>query len=246
MTAFDLSAFAYAHRGLWNENVPENSLTAFSAAFAAGVGCELDVRATADGKLVVFHDPTLDRMCRETGRIDRLPFSMVRKAKLPDGSQIPTLEEDFEAMAGLPILVELKTDASRRDGDGNHAGIPALLETLNSSRAPAALMTFDEDALGHFEGRIGERPLGMLLEPDGPDDEGWAVMKAIRTSQRECTFLAPHISSLPYIADQFAYLPRVTWTVRDLPQLAAARADGAAPIFEGFSPDLAKTFANTI
>jgi hypothetical protein len=108
------------------------------------------------------------------------------------------------------------------------------------------VMSFDEEAVARFVDRVLERPIGMLLEPDEPDDEGWAVMKAIRADQSDCSFLAPHISVLPDIAEQFPHLPRVTWTVRTPAELAAARAYGAAPIFEGLSPTLAKSFANTI
>jgi glycerophosphoryl diester phosphodiesterase len=226
-TNFDVAAFTYAHRGLWGGDIPENSLRAFEAAAREGVGCELDVRVTADGKLVVFHDPTLKRMCGQPGQIDQL-------------------EEAFEAMAGEPTLVELKTDGTKRGDDGNHAGIPALIGILNASSAPAAVMSFDETAVGWLADDVHDRPIGQLIEPDEPGDEGWAIMKAIRASQGQASYFAPHISSLDYITEQFGYLPRVTWTVRDLPQLATARAHGAAPIFEGFSAALAKSFANTI
>lgn len=245
-TNFDVAAFTYAHRGLWGGDVPENSLRAFEAAAQAGLGCELDVRVTADAKLVVFHDATLQRMCGRPERVDALPLRTLRTIRLPDGSAIPTLEEALEAMAGMPTLVEMKTDGSRRGDDGNHAGIPALIGALNFSNAPAAVMSFDEEAVARFVDRVLERPIGMLLEPDEPDDEGWAVMKAIRADQGDCSFLAPHVSVLSPIAEQFPHLPRVTWTVRTPAELAAARADGAAPIFEGLSPALAKSFANTI
>jgi glycerophosphoryl diester phosphodiesterase len=245
-TNFDVGAYAYAHRGLWGGDMPENSLRAFEAAAREGVGCELDVRVTADGKLVVFHDATLQRICSQPGRVDQLPFSLVRTFRLPDGSTIPTLEEAFEAMAGMPTLVELKTDCTKRGNDGNHAGVAPLIDILNASRAPAAVMSFDEDAVDMLGWNVRDRPIGQLIEPDEPGDEGWAIMKAIRASQGRASYFAPHISTIDYISEQFGYLPRVTWTVRDLPQLAAARAHGAAPIFEGFSAALAKSFANTI
>ncbi len=60
---FDVSAFAYAHRGLWDAGAPENSLAAFEAARAAQIGVELDVRLTSDNVPVVFHDAGLERMC---------------------------------------------------------------------------------------------------------------------------------------------------------------------------------------
>jgi glycerophosphoryl diester phosphodiesterase len=243
---FDVAAYTYAHRGLWGGDVPENSLRAFEAAAREGVGCELDVRVTADGRLVVFHDPTLERMCGQPGRIDQLPFSLVRTFHLPDGSKIPTLEEAFEAMTGLPVLVELKTDETRRGDNGNHAGIPRLIEVLNTSRAIAAVMSFDERAVGGLGHAVRGRPIGQLIEPDEPGDEGRAVMKAIRADQGPASYFAPHVSMLDDIAEQFGHVPLVTWTVRDQKQLAVARAAKAASIFEGFSAALAKSFANTI
>jgi glycerophosphoryl diester phosphodiesterase len=50
-----------AHRG-FSRLAPENTLPAFALALAAGADLvELDVRASADGKLVVIHDRELDR-----------------------------------------------------------------------------------------------------------------------------------------------------------------------------------------
>ena len=46
-----------------DKNIPENSLPAFQEAVRQGYAIELDVRLTADGRLAVFHDDTLQRMC---------------------------------------------------------------------------------------------------------------------------------------------------------------------------------------
>ena len=49
------------HRG-FSQFAPENTLASFSLALAAGVDLvELDYRQSADGQLVVIHDPELDR-----------------------------------------------------------------------------------------------------------------------------------------------------------------------------------------
>ena len=61
-----LRRYRYAHRGFHDKpQVPENSLAAFRRAIERGFGAELDVHLTKDGKLVVFHDSTLQRC---TGR----------------------------------------------------------------------------------------------------------------------------------------------------------------------------------
>ena len=59
----DLVFTDFAHRGLWNETLPENSMGAFENAVAHGYGIELDVHLSSDGKVMVFHDDTLTRMC---------------------------------------------------------------------------------------------------------------------------------------------------------------------------------------
>ena len=64
----------YAHRGLHSPDrkIPENSLAAFRLAAKEGYGIELDVQLSKDGKVVVFHDDTLDRVCGVHARVDDL------------------------------------------------------------------------------------------------------------------------------------------------------------------------------
>ena len=60
-----LLARPIAHRGLHNDEIPENSLTAFDRAIEAGYPIETDVRIIDDGSVIVFHD---DKLARMTGR----------------------------------------------------------------------------------------------------------------------------------------------------------------------------------
>jgi glycerophosphoryl diester phosphodiesterase len=56
-----------AHRGMHGPGTPENTIAAFAAALAVGVAMvELDVRRTADGALVIFHDPVCRRAALDT------------------------------------------------------------------------------------------------------------------------------------------------------------------------------------
>ncbi|RYD29583.1 MAG: glycerophosphodiester phosphodiesterase, partial [Verrucomicrobiaceae bacterium] len=53
--------FHFAHRGGAYE-FEENTLAAFRSSYEAGVrGCELDIRMTKDGELVLLHDDSLQR-----------------------------------------------------------------------------------------------------------------------------------------------------------------------------------------
>ena len=73
-----------AHRGgaaLW----PENSLAAFAGALALGVDLlEFDVHQSADGEVVVIHDPTLDRTTEGAGAVCAQPAATLRRLHLRD------------------------------------------------------------------------------------------------------------------------------------------------------------------
>jgi glycerophosphoryl diester phosphodiesterase len=60
-----------AHRALHDaeQGVPENSRGAVQRAVRAGYGIEIDVHLSADGRAVVFHDDTLDRLTHTTGPV---------------------------------------------------------------------------------------------------------------------------------------------------------------------------------
>ncbi len=111
-----------AHRGFWRVTA-ENSLASVRAAVSAGIEMiEIDTQATADGRLVVIHDGTLDRTTTGKGTVSALPFEVVRAAKLRVGAGgdaagvtdecVPTLEELLEEARGR-ITVNIDTKFAR-------------------------------------------------------------------------------------------------------------------------------------
>lgn len=81
--------------------MPENSLPAFRAAAEAGYAVEMDVHLTADDRLVVFHDDTLERMCGVQGVIDDFTLAELRALRLGKTEcVIPTFAEALEALGG--------------------------------------------------------------------------------------------------------------------------------------------------
>ncbi|MBO9655044.1 MAG: glycerophosphodiester phosphodiesterase family protein [Agrobacterium tumefaciens] len=120
-----------AHRGFWIATV-ENSLASVRAAIDAGVEMiEIDTQTTADGRLVVIHDKTLDRTTTGKGTISALTFEVVRAARLKAGAGgegaeitdecVPTLEELLEEARGK-IAVNIDTKFPR--------DLPQVMETV--------------------------------------------------------------------------------------------------------------------
>ena len=113
-----------AHRG-GAALAPENTMAAFTGAverWEADV-LEMDVRRTADGKVVVIHDATVDRTCDGRGAVRDLPWSEVRSldagyrfrdlagghAFRGRGVRIPLLDQVLEAFPDTRMNVEAKT-----------------------------------------------------------------------------------------------------------------------------------------
>jgi glycerophosphoryl diester phosphodiesterase len=93
-----------AHRGA-SKRAHENTLEAFEMAVALGADMvELDVRNTADGTLVVFHDPGIAGEPLSRLTMDQL---LARAAK--QNFRVPTLDEVFTALSGrVKFDVEIK------------------------------------------------------------------------------------------------------------------------------------------
>src|SRR3954470_395216 len=97
-----------AHRGGAIEHL-ENTLPAFEACVALGYRyLETDVRVTADGVLVAFHDPALERVTDGTGRIEHLPWAAVSTARIGGREPIVRLDDLLGAWPDVRFNLDIK------------------------------------------------------------------------------------------------------------------------------------------
>lgn len=110
----------FAHRGGVSETGGENTLGAFARAVELGYHyLETDGRVTSDGVLLAFHDERLDRLTDLEGRLEDLPWSEVRRARV-GGEPIPTVEEVLDAFPDTRFNIDAKQDR----------GVAPLVEAL--------------------------------------------------------------------------------------------------------------------
>ncbi|MCS0639548.1 glycerophosphodiester phosphodiesterase [Streptomyces sp. LP05-1] len=103
---------AFAHRGGAADGL-ENTAAAFRRAAALGFRYfETDVHTTADGRLVAFHDTTLDRVTDARGRIRDLPWSAVRRARVAGREPLALFDELLEEFPEARWNVDLKAEAA--------------------------------------------------------------------------------------------------------------------------------------
>lgn len=104
-----------AHRGIRNYGAPENSLQSLRDTAAAGVPfAEVDVRRSADGKMVLMHDATVQRTTDGEGKVEDLSWAELRELKLRSSDDqhhtIPSFDEALALIQelGLALYVDLK------------------------------------------------------------------------------------------------------------------------------------------
>ncbi len=104
------------HRGARREAL-ENTLVGFQHARSLQplglAGVELDIQLTADGHLVVFHDETLQRLCRVQSRVDQLSLLEIER-HLQSGHQIITLDKLAQKLSDSFQLASLQQSSSQK------------------------------------------------------------------------------------------------------------------------------------
>jgi glycerophosphoryl diester phosphodiesterase len=101
---------AFAHRG-GAAHGDENTVAAFGRAVAAGYRyLETDVRATADGVPVVFHDDNLTRMLERPDRIAILRWSDLATITIEGEPVVPRLDAVLEGWPDIRFNIDVKSD----------------------------------------------------------------------------------------------------------------------------------------
>ncbi|MEL6693417.1 MAG: glycerophosphodiester phosphodiesterase family protein [Pseudomonadota bacterium] len=230
---FNPGDFAYAHRGLWTAGgLTENSLQAFLQAAERGLGIEFDVRPSSDGIPIIFHDPDLGRMTRESGPTEARSAKELVGLELIGGGEIIALERLLDAWpAKTPLLCEMKVDG-QTDPVAFCQSVAAL---LSQHSGPAALMSFSTEAVATIPEHIMR---GQLIAPS----KGNTQKSLAETPTVPVDYLACHTSDAKDASLQAARsdLPLITWTVKDAATCEDLSAFTDSQIFEGFDPALAK------
>ncbi|HET8657469.1 MAG TPA: glycerophosphodiester phosphodiesterase family protein [Micromonosporaceae bacterium] len=143
----DPPPLAFAHRG-GAASGDENTLAAFARAVALGYRyVEMDVRATADGVPVVFHDPTLLRMTGRPEPVAALRWADLACVRVAGEAAIPRLDEVLGGWPAVRFNIEVKTD------DATAATVAAVRRTAAGGRV--LLASFDDARLAALRAAVG-------------------------------------------------------------------------------------------
>jgi len=175
-----------AHRGA-SADFPENTMPAFKRAAEVGADAiECDVHLTADGKLAVIHDDSLDRTTNLSGSVRERRLAAIRKAdagaNFTDAAgdhpfrgkklKVPTLDEVLD---WLPVEIGLVLEI--KHVGAADAAVAARGGSRGRDVGRAVVISFDEAAIDRVHELDRELPTGYLLVPGQPFEPAlrWAV-----------------------------------------------------------------------
>ncbi|TNJ47527.1 glycerophosphodiester phosphodiesterase family protein [Phaeobacter sp. B1627] len=237
------------HRALHGQHdaCPENSRAAIRAAIDAGYGIEIDLQLSADGRAMVFHDDTLDRLTRQTGPTRSRSAADLGSVVLnkSDGEGIPTFAEVLDIVAGqVPLLVEIKD----QDGAMGPGGVgpleAAAVADLRGYEGPVALMSFNPHSMAEVARLAPDLPRGLTTSSFDP--AVWTSLSAERCNElreipdfdrvRAC-FISHQASDV--LRDRVrelraAGVPVLSWTIRSPDEEATVRQGADNVTFEGY------------
>lgn len=145
-----------AHRGA-SYDAPENTLAAAKLGWEQKADAvEIDIRISADGRLMVIHDPTTNRTTGKRGTIIRLTAEDARmrdagawKGKKFAGEKIPFLDEVVRILPkDRRLVIEVKTGVET---------VPLLAKVLEASERPMkqfVIIAFDGDVAAAAKKRL--------------------------------------------------------------------------------------------
>ncbi len=233
-----------AHRGFFNNtDTPENSMAAFRRAKESGYGIELDVQITADGKLCVFHDKTLKRMCGVKRTLTKLTYKeLLEYPLLETGERIPLFKDVLEMIDGaVPLVVEIKAN-------GEYIRTARLTDKLlRDYEGDFCIESFHPMVLRWFKKHSPRIIRGQLSTNHVKDNKKEPLIGRFILTNLLTNFIAApdFIAYNKIYKDQFSlrlckklYKPATAaWTVRSKEELEEAREHFDFFIFDSFEPD---------
>ncbi len=228
-----------AHRGLHNDEFPENSLGAFQNAIVNGYPIELDVHIISDETLVVFHDDSLSRMTGKDGYLKNLTKSDLENYHLADTEYtIPTFEEVLTLIDGkVPLLIEVKNT--------NKVGAleTKLLEMLRAYKGEYAIESFNPYVLEWFKKNAPDILRGQLAGFFKGEKlafiKRFALKRMVLNKIAKPDFIAYEASRLPNrFVKKYKSLPLIAWTVRSQKEYMKVVQYCDNVIFENFEPKI--------
>ena len=232
-----------AHRGLWGDEIVENTMEAFIMAVQHDFNIELDVQLTKDNQLVVFHDDTLLRKIGIDKRLDEFTFDELQRVRFFDNetARIPLFTDVCNLCAGkVGIMIEIKKNPGN---ELTHEVEDVLLDILQDyDDLDYIVKSFNPFAVDYV-GRVAPHVRRGLLSSkksidEYKDYERPMVEKLLYSEDNRVDFFDYKHTNIGSELFNSVYntMPLFVWTVNNEERYEELRGTVDNVIFEGFIP----------
>lgn len=151
----------HAHRGLFDDENPENSFGAFNNAIQQGLAIECDVRLSWDKVVMVVHDDNLERLCGCNEYVSGL-YAEQLKSKQILGSkhtfiELKTLLELVDGQ--VPLMIEIKPTRYIQET------VDRVFESIKSYHGNVSVISFDPRIVARCKQKQNQLiAIGQIIE----------------------------------------------------------------------------------
>jgi glycerophosphoryl diester phosphodiesterase len=203
MISIDNTPMVVGHRG-WPARFPDNTLAGFMAVSSVADAVELDVRRSADGKLVLSHDPSIGGL-----PVSSHQWHELLELDLGDGHRPALLDEVVAALPDLSIQFEVKNSPNEAGFEPDHR---LALETAARARPEDIVMSFNWQSMAEVRREFPDVVTGLLV--GGAGDVGLAVDECL-TLGHAALFPSVDVPTLGLIQGLESGLRVFPWVVND-------------------------------
>lgn len=231
----------FAHRGLFNEEFPENSMEAFENAMKHGYGIEIDVQFSKDKKLVVFHDDDLKRITGDSRNVCDVEFHELSKLNLSNTDKHMSLFEDVlkKINGKVPLIIEIKHGKNAKELASQ------TFKFLKNYKGKYAVQSFDPFILAWFAKNQPQVIRGQLSA--SPKNyvgfkgyEKFVLCNLLLNFKSKPDFISYELDGLPHIMVKFnrkiLKRPLLAWVIKNDNELKKAKLCSDGYIFDSFIP----------
>lgn len=215
-----------AHRGLWDENAPENSLSAYRNAVEHDYPIEMDIQMSSDGELFCFHDDNMKRMTGMDKDIRTLTAAQIKELRIGN-EKIPTFKEFLETVNGkVPLLIEIKQQINK--------GVEKLtIDALKDYKGEYVIQSFDPFVMLKIKKLAPHVIRGQLGSSNDKKGLKWYIVRNLSLNFLvKPDFIHYCVNDLPITKKVTNGLPLICWTIRNEEDLKKAKTYAVNFVFE--------------
>lgn len=228
-----------AHRGLWNNQILENSITSYKNAIDNGYPIEIDVFSSTDGVLYSFHDDSLKRVTGIDGNIfDKTSYELDKLKLFGSNEKIPKLNDLLNLCENkIPLLIEIKNQPDKKI-------VEKVIDALKNYKGEFAIQSFNPLYIKKVKKLAPNIIRGILSTNSKADLKGQSFINKFVIKHMALNFLIKpdfiscSCSCIPLPKRRIKNKCVIAWTVTDEITYNEIKPYVDNVIFESFMPEI--------